>query len=149
MSFDVFFQPCRFGCITEGEQSNEPLTAVEEQAVRNLLAHACPSGPDEHHCWVVQVGDGGSAEVFGKDLSAACMFALHDFTPDLVQLMFDLLVAGNWVMLPAQDGPGAIAASVDALRGVPDGFPEVAICGSADALGVLLGGGSQKPNPKR
>jgi hypothetical protein len=95
------------------------------------------------------VGDGGSAEVFGKDISEGCMFALRGLTPDLVQLMFDLLVAGNWVMLPAQDGPGAIAASMGALRGAPDGFPKVVICESADALRVLLGGGSQKPNPQR
>jgi hypothetical protein len=142
MSLDVFFQTCRFGGIAEGEQSNEPLTAAEEKAVRNILARVCPSGPDEHHCWVVQVGDGGSAEVFGKDLSEGCMFAVRGLTPGLVQMMFDLLVAGNWVMLPAQDGPGAIAASMDAVRGVPDGFPQVVICESPDALGVVLGGGS-------
>ncbi len=29
-----------------------------------------------------------------------------------------------------------------AVRGVPDGFPQVVICESADAPGVLLGGGS-------
>ena len=37
MSFDVFFQTCRYESNAEGE----PLTAAEEQAVRSVLARAC------------------------------------------------------------------------------------------------------------
>jgi hypothetical protein len=69
------------------------------------------------------------------------MFALRGVTPALVRLMFDILVAGNWVILPALEGSGAIAATMDAIRGVPEGFPDIVICETADALGALLTGG--------
>ena len=51
------------------------------------------------------------------------------------------VVAGNWVMVAAQEEPRAIAASRGAVVGAPDGFPEVVVCDSAEALGVLLAGG--------
>ena len=151
VSFDIFFQPCRFAATAARAEDpdrtpiegpdNEPLTPVEEEAVRSLLTRACRGGPDGHGCWLVEVGDGGSAEVFGQDLGKSCMFAVRGMTPDLVRLMFDILVAGNWVMLPAHEGSGAIAASMDAVRVVPEGFPDVVVCESADALGALLTGG--------
>jgi hypothetical protein len=134
LSFDVFFQPCRFAETAVAG----PITAAEERAVRSILARACPGGPDEHHCWAVSVGDGGNAEVFGQDLRNGCMFALRVMTRDLVQLMFDVLVAGNWVMLPAQEEARAIAVSRGAVHRIPDGFPELVICESVEGLGALL-----------
>jgi hypothetical protein len=152
VSFDVFFQPCRFVVTPRPGESHpsrtpvdarysEPLTPIEEEAVRGILVRASPRGCDEHGCWVVEVADGGSAEVFVKDLGTSCTFALRGVTPALVRLMFDILVAGNWVILPALERSGAIAASMDAIRGVPEGFPDVVVCETADALGALLSGG--------
>jgi hypothetical protein len=141
MSFDIFFQPCRFTETAVGASHNEPLTAVEERAVRSILARACPHGPDDHHCWAFGVGDGGHAEVFGGNLGEGCMFAVNRMTPDLVQLMFDILVGGNWVMLPAQEEARAIVASRAAVPCTPKGFPDLVICESAQMLGALLAGG--------
>jgi hypothetical protein len=149
MSFDIFFQPCRFGDrpiermnpLTGKPQSslpNEPLTPAELDAVRHLLERTEAAGPDEHGCYVVRFGDGGGAEVFGGDLRTGCMVAVRGITPDLLQFLIDLLRAGNWVMLPAMEGDIAITASPESLRGVPDGFPRVVICDSAEELGVLL-----------
>lgn len=142
MSFDLFFQPCRFaGSDGVVGPRNEPLTDGEVQAVRSVLARVCPVGPNQHQCWRVGVGDGGSAELFGTDLRTGCMIALRGTTPDLVQWLFSLLVAGNWVLLPAQEKPCVVTASMDAIRGIPDGFPEVVLCESSDGLGALLAGG--------
>jgi hypothetical protein len=149
MSCDVFFQPCRYGYSTERDESSVvlrgdqvrisvPLTLAEEQAVRSILARACPSRLDARCRWVVEVADGGSAVVFGKDLRKGCVFTLSRLTPDLTRLLFDVLVAGNWVMLPAHVGPRVIVASMDAIRGEPEGFPDVVVCESAEALGALL-----------
>jgi hypothetical protein len=144
MSFEIFFQPCRF---TETDAArSDPLTPAEEQAVRSILARACPGGPDDHHCWIVEVGDGGRAEVYARNLRDTCTFAVHrgDLTPGLVQLLYDVLVAGNWVMLPTHAETGAIAASKDSVRGrPPEGFPAVVVCDSADALGAMLSRGMQ------
>lgn len=145
MSFDLFFQPCRFagpdGVV--GSRS-EPLTDAEEKAVRSVLARVCPAGPDAHQCWSVKVGDGGGAEVFASDLGHGCMIALRGMTPGVVQWMFSVLVAGNWVLIPVQKKVRAITASMDAIRGIPRGFPDVVVCESSDGLGALLAGGIEE-----
>jgi hypothetical protein len=152
MSFDIFFQPGRFGGkpvkqknpFTGEEQSvvpNEPLTLAELKAVRAVLKKAGAKEPDDFGCYVVKVADGGEAEVFGEKLAEGCMVALRGLTPGLVTFLMDLLKAGNWVMLPAMEGNPAITASPDHLKGIPKDFPEVITCTSADSLGVLLSGG--------
>ncbi len=152
MSFDIFFQPCRYSGksvtkknpFTGQVQSvleSDPLTSAEVKAVRAVLTKAGAKQPDEFGCYAVRVADGGEAEVFGEDLAESCMVALRGLTPGLVTFLMDLLKAGNWVMLPAMEGNPAITASPDHLKGIPKGFPEVTTCTSADGLGVLLSGG--------
>jgi hypothetical protein len=136
VSIDVFFQPGRFDEFGQCA----PLAAGEREAVERLLRRVAPSGPDTHDCWVVELGDGGIAEVFARDLREGCMFALRGFTPEIVRLLFDVLVAGNWVMLPAVEGCGAIAASMDVVHTPPDGFPSLTVFTSAPALSTLLVG---------
>jgi hypothetical protein len=156
MSFDTFVQPCRYAetAAIEGSQS-ESLTAAEERAVRSILARVCPGGPDEHHCWVVNIGDGGRAEVFGKDLRKGCMFALRGLTPDLVQLMFDILVAGNWVLLPAQESRARSPPRYHAIRRVPQGRRPEIVRRSLDggmrpnAHGVRAANGDKAPRAVR
>src|ERR1019366_5550534 len=106
MSFDIFFQPCRFSGGTvetknpfSGEiQSNllnEPLSPTELQAVQRVLKQATAHGPDEYGCYVVELEDGGVAEVFADNLETGCMAAIRSITPDLSKFLYDLLEAGN------------------------------------------------------
>jgi hypothetical protein len=149
MSFDIFYQPCRFGgepveqknALTGKVESvlpNEPLTAAELKAVRGVLKKAGAAKPDHYGCYVVELGDGSGAEVFGKDLENGCMVALHDLTPDIIRFLFDLLKAGRWVMTPASEENVAITTSPEQMWGLPDDFPEVVTCPSAEELEVLL-----------
>lgn len=152
MSFDIFFQPCRFTGTqvvktnpftgeSQSFSSNEPLNDAELKAVRQVLKQANAHGPDEHACYVVQLGDGGGAEIFGDQLATGCMAALRGMTPDLIQFLFDLLKAGNWVMLPAMEDAVAITTSPESMKGIPSDFPRVVVCNSAEELGTLLTNG--------
>jgi hypothetical protein len=152
MSFDIFYQPCRFGGKpvkrknpltgkVESVLPSEPLTTAELKAVRGVLKQADTQGPDEFGCFIVELKDRGRAEVFGSDLAEGCMVALRGLTPDIVKFLFDLLKAGNWVMCPAMEDPIAVTTSPDKMCGTPGDFPEVLTCESAEELGVLLSGG--------
>ncbi len=149
MSFDIFYQPCRYGSklvkrinpLTKEEESvlpNEPLTPPELKAVRGVLKGANAEKPDKFGCYVVELEDGGGAEVFGKDLANGCMVALRGLTPGVVTFLLDLLRAGNWVMCPAMEDNIAITCTPDKMWGTPDDFPEIVVCESAEELGVLL-----------
>lgn len=110
-------------------------------AVEQVLGQANPLGPDEHGCYVIDLDDGGSAEVFTNQLAAGCMVALRGMTPRLNQFLFDLLKAGNWVMLPMMEDVVAITTSPESVKVIPDDFPEVVVCHSAEELSFLLGNG--------
>lgn len=153
MSFDIFYQPCRFGA-EPVEQKNpftgevqtvlpvKPLSPRDLKAVRGVLECAAAVGPDEHGCYLVQFGDGGVAEVYaGNDIETGCMTALRrGLTPDLLGFLFDLLRAADWVMLPAMEGNPAITALPGRAEGFADSFPEV-VCDSVEELRAVLTGG--------
>jgi hypothetical protein len=150
MSFDIFYMPCRFGDnrvatkdpVTGETKSflpNEPLTADELKAVQELLE--CHHLHDQGF-YVVEFDDGGMAQVFDKkDLADGFMVALRGMTPDLLQFLFALLKAGNWVMIPAMEDTAAITTSTECLKGIPAGFPRIVVCNSAEDLGGLLTSG--------
>ncbi|HVK11953.1 MAG TPA: hypothetical protein VM597_24480 [Gemmataceae bacterium] len=151
MSFDLFFQPCRYGRKPVKRKNpftgadnlilpTEPLTAAELKAVRAVLKKA-GGQPDDGGSYLVEFEDGGGAEVIVTDLAEGCMVAVGSLTPDLLGFLADLLRAGNWALLPAMDGDIAITVSPDSVKNAPDDFPEVVTCDSADDLGVLLGDG--------
>ena len=152
MSFDIFFQPCRFGSQpirktnpftgeTQSVLPNEPLSPAELAAVRRVLdTAAVQQADDAGHC-VVRAGDGGEAEVFCGNLAGGCMVALRGITPGLLQLLLDLLKAGNWSMVPAMEDAVAIVPSPQAVQSVPDDFPPTVVCDSAEDLGRLLSEG--------
>lgn len=155
MSFDIFFQPCRFSetlvtkknSITGANQSvlpDEPLSEIELEAVQRVLKRANAHGPDEFGCYVIQLEDGGVAEVFGSELASGCTVALRGMTANLLQFLFDLLNAGNWVMLPVMEDARAITTSPGCLKNIPDDFPRVLVCNSAAELGVLLSKGVEE-----
>jgi hypothetical protein len=149
MSFDIFFHTGRFSgepvvkknTFTGKPQTvipEEPLTAAEVRAVRQVLRRVGAQGPDEYGCYVVGLEDGGGAEVFADKLKSGCMVSLRGITPDLTRFLFDFLKAGNWVMLPAMEDAVAITTSPGSVKGVPDDFPRIVACDSADEVGVLL-----------
>jgi hypothetical protein len=149
MSFDIFFQTGRFtgkpvlkkNPFTGEAQTvlpEETLNAAEITAVRQALKRVAPQGPDEHGCYVVELADGGGAEVVASKLQTGCMVALRGITPNLIDFLYELLKAGNWVMLPVMEDAVAITASPRGMKGVPDDFPTIVACNSADDMGVLL-----------
>ena len=151
MSFDIFFQPCRSGTglverenpLTGEMQTGapvEPLSDEEVRAIRGVLAASGSHGPDEFGCYVIDLADGGDAEVYGGDPETGVMVALRSLTPNLLRFLFNLLEAADWVMLPAMEGNPAIVSSPGLARGFADGFPEV-VCGSPEELGAILSGG--------
>ncbi len=154
MSFDIVFQTCRFAG-SPIEKTNpikgmarsvlpqEPLTADELKSVEHVLQRANARGPNAHGCYVVQFGDGGRAEVFGSELATNCMVAIRGITGDLLQFLFDLLEAGNWVMIPVMEDLAAITTSPESMKRIPDDFPRVVGCNSPKELGALLAGGVQ------
>ena len=134
MSFDLFYMPSRFG--TEpverknpftGEVQTSlpvvPLSAEDVRAVHGVLAGAGARGPDEFGCFVVELGDGGGAEVFASDLETGCMVALRGLTPDLLRFLYDLLGAAEWVLLPAMEGNPAIVTSPGLASGIRRQLP--------------------------
>jgi hypothetical protein len=153
LSFDIFFQPCRYtiGLVdqkgrTEEDRSvltNEPLNGGELEAVQATLLKVRANGPDEHACYVVAFSDDGGADVFASKLANGCMVAIRGMTPQLVQFLFDLLVAGKWVMLPIMAETVAITYSMGNVFGIPYGFPTIVECASAEELGVILSEGVQ------
>jgi hypothetical protein len=106
--------------------------------VQQVLKQAGAQGPDKHGCYVISLADGGTAEVFAKDLHRACMVAVRGITAHLTQFLFDLLQAGNWVMLPAMEDSVALTTSLESVKGIPDDFPKIIIVTSAEDVGVLL-----------
>ena len=152
MSFDIFFQPCRFGteAVEVQDEStgqtrkilpNEPLTAAELAAVRNVLSNANASAPDNYGCYQVRFTNGGSAEIYGSNLEKGCMVALWGLTAETLKFLFDLLKAGNWTMIPPTRETRAIASSVNAFKRIPEGFPPTAVCESPAELGIILNDG--------
>ena len=69
------------------------------------------------------------------------MVALRGITPDLLQFLYDLHKAGNWVMLPTIEDPVAVTTSPKHLKGIPEGFPKIVICNSGEELGLVLTSG--------
>ena len=152
MSFDTFFQTARFdGSVAVKKNPftgastsvpiTEPLSSVELKAVRKVLKEV--GIKDKHGFYAVSFPDGGAAEVCAEEPATGCMVALRRITPDLTQFLFELLQAGNWVMLPAMAGNVALTTSPESIKGVPKDFPEIIMVNNADEVGVVLSNGVQ------
>jgi len=156
MSFVIFFQPCRFSGepvkqknpFTGEEHSVVPiesLTPAEVRAVWAVLKKANAKGSDNFvGYYVVETDDGGEAEVYASNPHDSCMVSVRGLTPGLVRFLFDLLKAGNWVMVPAMEPNIAISCSPENLKGIPEDFPKVLACTSADELGAQLSDGFKR-----
>jgi hypothetical protein len=157
MSFDILFQTCNFG--TQFEERKNPftgqlisvaiddgLTAAEKTAMLKLLRFVKASGPDDFGCYSLDLADGGSAELFAEKLTGeekcdGCMVAVRSFSPQLVQLLFDLAREGNMVLMPVMDGMAPLAVSEQQCRRVQTRWPEAGTVSSVAELQALLSQG--------
>jgi len=155
MSFDIFFQSFRY----TGEQTRqvnpftgqaqlapevELLNGAELQAIRDLFQRAGAAeaeGDDGDECYVLQLPDGGGAEVFSSGLETGCNVSVRELSSDIVKFLFDLLHAANWVMTPVMENPPLVTASLEAFQPQPEDMSDVVVCESAEELGVLLAKG--------
>jgi hypothetical protein len=148
MSFDIFFQtfveagpPVEqknpFTGKTESVPSFQPLSAAELKAVREILRRAKAHREKEGN-YLVEFADGGRVEIYADDLATGFMAALRRvLTPELTQFLFDLLQAGNWVLLATADNP-TLATSPDRLADLPPELSPGKVCHSAEELATFL-----------
>jgi hypothetical protein len=127
MSYDVHFDPCR---ADDGPK--------EAQAVSDVLTRAGASPADARGCRAVRFEDGGSAEIYGKDLGRGCMVALRGISPAVARLLFDVMVAGRWVLKPGDETAFVVAAS---QVPTPEGYERVVVASSGEEVAALLAGG--------
>jgi hypothetical protein len=107
MSFDLFLH--RF-------QNGESAKA-DRGKVKRVLNKQVFDGPDDFGSYLVTFGDGSVVELFAGELNSRkpfdhCMFAIRDFTPALVQFVWDFACAGDMVMINAQGGDTANSPSI-------------------------------------
>jgi hypothetical protein len=152
MSFDVHFQPCRFDGTTERRKNpftgqlqdcprNLPLSKSEVDAVLGVfkMAGARASGDD----YQFRSADGASVEIFATNLANGCMFAIRGagITPLLAQLLFDVMVAGNWVIMGTGGEDVVIAPNDKAVKTAPTDFGQIVVASSGKEVATLLSGG--------
>lgn len=150
MSFDVSFLPCRYDGTNELRKSpytaklesfprNEPLSEAEVDAVLGVLARAGVTAPDDHGVSSLLLSDGTNAEIFLGDVGNGCTFAIRGagITPRLAQLLFDVMTAGNWVMLGG-DEDVAFAPSHDCVRGAPSELGRIVVPASAEEIAAFF-----------
>ncbi len=151
MSFDLHFQPCRFDGTTEKRFNpftkqlqdvpcNEALSPDEVSAVLDVLKCAGAEKIEER-CLIVRFADGSSVELFTENFAEGCMVSIRGagVTPALAKFLFDVMVAGRWVLLGEEDV--MLAPSLDCLRNTPKSFGQVVVAHSPDDVGAVLSGG--------
>ncbi len=148
MSFELHVQPCRFDGTTDKRVNpvtkqlqdiprNQPLSELEVSAVRKILEGVGAKVPDGRGCYVARLPDGAKVEVEGVALHLGCTFSVEGtvVTVALAQLLFDVIVAGNWVIL-GEDC--IIAPNAECVWGAPDAFGRVCVATSARKVSALL-----------
>lgn len=150
----AWFEPCRYDGTTERRANpftnrivdslrNDPLTDEEVAAVHDVIVRAGGVGPDGTGAYRL-LFDGVSGRVSALDdtrdsgsLRHGCMFAIDvtEIQPSIMRFLFDLLVAGNWVIREA--GDLLIAPTMASVRGVPRNH-HVRVADSPTALAVIL-----------
>ncbi len=155
MGLELHFEPCRFDGTTETRLNpftkqaqdvarSQPLSSSEVSDVLEVLRRAGASDADEFGCRVIHFADGSTAEVFTDGLERGCMIVTdaHRIPPSLAQLLFDLLVAGSWVLMAEGADDVAAAPSADCVKSAPPAFfGEIVVVASAGEIVALLSGG--------
>jgi hypothetical protein len=125
---------------------DDRLSASERAAVLGLLRSGGAADPDRFGSYVLDLPDGGSAEVFAAELRGpeqcdGLMVAARSMTPGLVSFLWELCRAGNLVAIPVVEGPVVAVASEGQRARVRTRWPEAIVVGSPEAFGRLLSGG--------
>jgi hypothetical protein len=154
MSFDIHFQPCGYDGTTERRKNpftgklqdfprNQPLSRAETDAVLAVFKEAGATARDSDDVYTVRFSDGASVEIFAKDLGDGCMFAIRGagVTPLLAKLLFDVMTAGNWVIMGTGDEDVVIAPNKDCLKTAPSDFGQSVVAASAEEVAAILSGG--------
>lgn len=154
MGYTIDFEPHRFdGTTYEGIDSfsrepatcltNNPLTPEEVEAVHAVLRRASGGGPDERGTYHVTLEDGLSVRFFAGALPRGCVLAIDGFTAplSLAKLVFDLLVAGGWVLRGVATSGESIAHTLDSVRGTRGTFGPTVVVESAEDLQFILAHG--------
>jgi hypothetical protein len=139
MSFDLFLH--RF-------QEGETATA-DRDAVLAVLRRYCDAHEDEFGFYLVEFGDGSRVEFSAKGLQSdgefsGCAFHLRSFSAAVVTFVYQVAVAGDFVIINAQgngsfESPLCITVAVSQSRHLPEGLGEPRLVESAAALAMSLG----------
>jgi hypothetical protein len=141
MSFDVSLLPWRFEGTTrrlspftaELTEFPKPAPHTQEQHAR-IEAVLRAAGGEGLSSRRIALGDGGAAEFSCGDLADGCALEVRGqgITPQLAQLIFDLMMAGDWVLVtdaialapsvaclnaPESHGAASVPADASELRG--------------------------------
>jgi hypothetical protein len=151
MSFDIFCQPSRYQKTTTPAKEDsalpdhivsDPLRADEVRAVLDVLTkHGLRNSESNPGSYNIEFDDSGVGDLFAENLEMGCMIAVRKYSPKMANFLFELLCAANWHMLPVNVGYMAIATSAAYLTDLPDDYPEVHICKTAEEIGMLLSDG--------
>jgi hypothetical protein len=158
MSFDIFLESVRRGTILK--KVRNPLTkvvatvmtgggldAAERAEVRAVLAAAGAAKADEFGCYIIDLPDNGSAEVFASDLDGedecnGMMVACRSFTPQLAAFVLDLMRRGRMGALPASEPAVYLVTSDDLHDSRPEGYeaPAITVATAEELLAAVSGG---------
>jgi hypothetical protein len=125
---------------------------VDPGPVARVLARERHRGPDEFGFYLVEFADGASVEFNARGLGGrepfdGCAFHLRGISPQLIEFVFDVARAGDFVLFNAQgddsdESPVVITVGPDQAAHLP---PELAeqykgrpVCASAEKLGAML-----------
>ncbi len=131
-----------------GEAVHGPVHAdiseTERRAISELLATVAPKGANEYGCFVLELSDGGKAEVFASELPDdkpffGCMIAIRrHFTPLLLDTIWRLCNMGRMSMFATMDDSKPIVTDKEHLSLLPDDWDDAVVCDSPEQLGLLL-----------
>lgn len=157
MSFDIHYHTCNLGTRTEQRKNpftravqtvaiDNGLSATERANVLKLLQESGAVGPDEFGSYVLDLSDGGSAEVFAKELEGegsfdGCMVAIRSLTPKLISLLWELCHAGNMVAMPVMENAVSVVSDEQQRRQIQARWPDAVVVPSPEDFGRLLRGG--------
>jgi hypothetical protein len=121
------------------------MTVDALSAVKTVLDEAKTTSTGDDGCYLVVFQDGGAAEIFVSNLRNGFMVAVrNDFTPSLLDFLYQLLKAGKMLMCPTAEDPMTIGASDSSFREAPDDVPRQIVCNSSEELQILLSKGIEE-----
>lgn len=110
-------RPNPFTGVLQYFPSPQPINEAEVAAVRAVLRGANASEPDDKGACTVRFSDGHEATVLVASLATYCVVTKEgDLTAALVRFLFDILVAGNWVIDCGEQKLAATLSNHNGLR---------------------------------